>query len=228
MKGLVIEDEKHLAMVTRRMLEHGGFVVDVAHTGEEGQTLALVNDYDVIVLDLGLPDRNGVSVVQTLRREGRSTPVLVLTGSLDSETTIRALDAGADDYLTKPIGLDEFSARIRALVRRGGAQRTESPTIGNVVLNRLSRRILVNGEEIRLSTKEFLLLEHLMLHAGELVSRARLMESVWETDFDPGTNVVDVTVSRVRKKLRDANANLEIDSRRGMGFILSHSKKVAE
>ncbi len=221
MKALVIEDDPHLAMITRRMLEQAGFVVDTAASAEEGQTLAFVGDYDAIVLDLGLPDRNGVTVVQALRRDGNSVPILILTGSLDSETTVRALDAGADDYLTKPIRMEEFAARVRALVRRGGAQRTESLAMGNVVLNRLSRQLMVSGSELRLTAKEFLLLEHLMLHANELISRTALLEKVWETNFDPGTNVVDVNVSRLRKKLRDANAGLLIESRRGMGFMLS-------
>ncbi len=221
MKALVIEDDHHLAMITRRMLEQAGFIVDTAPSAEEGQTLAFVGDYDAIVLDLGLPDRNGVTVVQALRRRGSDVPILVLTGSLDSETTVRALDAGADDYLTKPIRMEEFAARVRALVRRGGAQRTESLAMGNVVLNRLSRQLMVSGSELRLTAKEFLLLEHLMLNAAELVSRTKLLDKVWETNFDPGTNVVDVNVSRLRKKLRDANAGLIIESRRGMGFMLS-------
>ncbi|MBA3646334.1 MAG: response regulator transcription factor [Gemmatimonadaceae bacterium] len=221
MKALVVEDDHGLAMVTRRMLERAGFVVDVSVSAEEGQTMAFMVEYDLMVLDLGLPDRNGVTVVQALRRAGNNVPILVLTGSLDSETTVRALDAGADDYLTKPIKMEEFDARIRALVRRGGAQRTELLAMGNVVLNRLSRQLMVSGLELRLTAKEFLLLEHLMLNAAELVSRSKLLDKVWETNFDPGTNVVDVNVSRLRKKLRAANAGIHIESRRGMGFTIS-------
>jgi Response regulators consisting of a CheY-like receiver domain and a winged-helix DNA-binding domain len=220
LKALVIEDDASVAVAISRTLERAGVLVDVAATGNEGQTLAFVGNYDVIILDLGLPDKNGIMVIQALRRDGATTPILVLTGSGDSETTVRALDAGADEYLTKPFKPEEFNARIRALVRRGGAHRSESLALSNLVLNRLTRQLLVDGVEMRLTAKEFLLLEHLVLHANEVVSRTSLLEKVWDTNFDPGTNVVDVGVSRVRKKLRAAGADVHIESRRGMGFIL--------
>jgi DNA-binding response OmpR family regulator len=220
-KALVIEDDAAVAKITRRLLMEDGFLADIAATGNEGQTLAFVGEYDLIILDLGLPDLPGIAIVQALRRAARATPILVLTGSADSETTVRALDAGADDYVTKPIGIKEFGARVRALVRRGGAQRTEGITLANVVLNRLSRQLMIDGAELRVTAKEFALIEHLMLHASEVVSRTGLLDKVWETNFDSGTNVVDVTVSRLRKKLKDAGARIQIDSRRGMGFVLS-------
>src|SRR5437762_6395971 len=125
MKALLVEDDATMALLTQQVLEQEGFAVDHAATGNDAQTLAFVNEYDAIVLDLALPDRNGITVLQALRKEGRSTPVIVLTGANDSASTVRALDAGADDYLTKPIVIDEFRARMRALVRRGGAKRTE-------------------------------------------------------------------------------------------------------
>ncbi|MDQ6717880.1 MAG: response regulator transcription factor [Gemmatimonadota bacterium] len=221
MKALVIEDDVAVAKITRRVLEEEGFVVDVAATGEEGKTLAFSESYDVIILDLGLPDRPGIGIVQELRREKRSTPIMILTGAADSDTTVRALDAGADDYLTKPIKVDEFGARVRALIRRGGAQRTETISLGNVVLNRLTRQLLVNGAELRLTAKEFALLEHLLLRVDVVVTRTELLESIWDTNFDPGTNVIDVSISRVRKKLREAGAAPQIEGRRGMGFTIS-------
>jgi two-component system, OmpR family, response regulator len=220
LKALVIEDDADVAEAISRTLKRAGILVDVAATANEGQTLAFVGNYDAIILDLGLPDKNGIMIIQALRREGARTPIMVLTGSADSETTVRALDAGADGYLTKPFKPEEFNARIRALVRRGGAHRSENLALSNLVLNRLTRQLLVNGAEMRLTAKEFLLLEHLILHANELVSRTALLEKVWETNFDPGTNVVDVGVSRVRKKLRAAGADVHIESRRGMGFVL--------
>ena len=128
-----------MALLTKQVLEQEGFAVDHALTGNDAQTLAFVNEYDAIVLDLALPDRNGLTVLQALRKDGRTTPVIVLTGSKESQTTVRALDAGADDYVTKPIVVEEFRARMRALVRRGGAKRTEQLVLGNVVLNRLTR-----------------------------------------------------------------------------------------
>ena len=210
-----------MALLTKQVLEQEGFAVDHALTGNDAQTLAFVNEYDAIVLDLALPDRNGLTVLQALRKDGRSTPVIVLTGSKESQSTVRALDAGADDYVTKPIVIDEFRARMRALVRRGGAKRTEQLVLGNVVLNRLTRQVLVAGAECNLTAKEFQLLEHFLLNQGNVVTRAELLEKVWDMHFDPGSNVVDVHVTRLRKKLEGAAANLKITARRGMGFVLT-------
>lgn len=223
MRALLVEDDATMALLTRQILEQEGFAVDVAPTGNEAQTLAFVNEYDAIVLDLTLPDRNGLTVLQALRNEGRMTPVIVLTGANDSASTVRALDAGADDYVTKPLVVDAFRARMRALVRRGGARRTEQLTVGNLTLNRLTRQVLVNGVECALTAKEFQLLEHLLLHHGQVVSRPQLLESVWDMHFDPGSNVVDVHVTRLRKKLEHAAAGVKITARRGMGFVLSAS-----
>jgi two-component system OmpR family response regulator len=219
-RALLVEDDATLALLTKQVLEQEGFAVDHALTGNEAQTLAFVNDYDAIVLDLTLPDRNGLTVLQALRKEGRVTPVIVLTGADDSATTVRALDAGADDYVKKPIVVDEFRARMRALVRRGGARRTEVLTAENVSLNRLSRQVLVSGKVCELTAKEFQLLEHLLLNFGQVVTRPQLLESVWDMHFDPGSNVVDVHVTRLRKKLENAGATLRITARRGMGFVL--------
>lgn len=210
-----------MALLTKQVLEQEGFAVDHATTGNDAQTLAFVNDYDAIVLDLGLPDRNGLTVLQALRKDGRTTPVIVLTGANDSATTVRALDAGADDYLKKPIVIEEFRARMRALVRRGGATRSEQLAAGNVVVNRLTRQVLVDGKECALTAKEFQLLEHFIMHQGQVVTRAQLLEKVWDMHFDPGSNVVDVHVTRLRKKLESSTANVKITARRGMGFVLA-------
>lgn len=210
-----------MALLTRQVLEQEGFAVDHAATGNDAHTLAFVNDYDAIVLDLALPDRHGLTVLQALRREGRSTPVIVLTGSADSASTVRALDAGADDYQTKPIVIEEFRARMRALVRRGGAKRTEQLVCGNVTLNRLTREVLVGGRECQLTAKEFQLLEHFLLHVGQVITRTELLEKVWDMHFDPGSNVVDVHVTRLRKKLDGGAADVKIVARRGVGFVLA-------
>jgi DNA-binding response OmpR family regulator len=219
-RALLVEDDAPFAFLAQSVLEQEGFAVDVAKTGREGLTLALVNAYDCIVLDLGLPDQHGVTVVQTLRRAGRDTPVMVLTGSADGPTTVHALDAGADDYVTKPVSVELLRARIRALVRRGGAQRTENLALGNLVLNRLGRQLFVNGVEVRLTAKELPLLEQLLLHADEVVSRTELLERVWDMHFDPTSNVVDVNVTRIRRKLQAAGANVVIEARRGVGFVV--------
>ena len=221
MRALLVEDDASFALLARHVLEQEGFAVDVATNGNEGLSLALMNEYDCVLLDLGLPDQHGITIIQTLRREGRTTPVMVLTGTVEGQTSVRALDAGADDYVTKPVIVDQLRARIRALVRRGGAQRTEKLVLANLVLNRLSRQLFVNGAEVRLTAKELPLLEHLLLHIDEVVSRTELLERVWDMNFDPGSNVVDVNVTRIRKKLTDAGAEVRILSRRGMGFVLS-------
>ena len=221
MRALLVEDDSSSALLSSKVLEADGFAVDLATTARDGLTCAMVTEYDVIVLDLGLPDGNGLSIVQALRRDGRTAPIMILTGALEKATTILALDAGADDYLTKPLMIDEFRARVRALVRRGGAQRTEQLVCGNVVLNRLSRQLFINGVEVTLTAKELPLLEHLLLHRNEVITRSELLERVWDMHFDPGSNVVDVNVARIRRKLTDAGADIRIGARRGMGFVLS-------
>ena len=220
MRALLVEDDETMALLVRQVLEQEGFAVDHATTGNEGHTLAFVNEYDAIVLDLALPDRNGLTILQALRKEGRSTAVIVLTGSADSATTVRALDANADDYQVKPIVVDEFRARMRALVRRGGAKRNEQLVCGNVTLNRLTREVLIGGKECALTAKEFQLLEHFLLNATAVISRAQLLEKVWDMHFDPGSNVVDVHVTRLRKKLDAAGADAKIAAKRGVGFVL--------
>ena len=227
MRALVVDDDPTLTLLVRRLLEEDGYAVDTAGTAEDGRMLAMVNEYDAIVLDLTLPDGNGIQIIQGLRRDGRKTPIIVLTGNKDADVTVRALDAGADDYLTKPINFGEFKARIRALVRRGGAQRTESLTVGNVVLNRLTRDVLVAGAPLSVTPKELALLEHFLMRPSEVVTRSELLEKVWDMTFDPGSNVVDVNVARLRKKLESAAANVSIVARRGLGFVLDVSASPA-
>ena len=220
MRALLVEDDSSSALLSSKVLEADGFAVDLVTTAREGLTCAMVTDYDLIVLDLGLPDGNGLSIVQAMRRDGRTAPIMILTGTTEKATTILALDAGADEYLTKPIMIDEFRARVRALIRRGGAQRTEQLVCGNVVLNRLSRQLFIRGTEVTLTAKELPLLEHMLLHTNEVVTRSELLERVWDMHFDPGSNVVDVNVARIRRKLADAGADIRIVARRGMGFVL--------
>ncbi|MDB4899649.1 MAG: hypothetical protein JWN53_1457 [Gemmatimonadetes bacterium] len=228
MRALLVEDDASFALLAKSVLEQEGFAVDTATTGSDALGLAHMHEYDCILLDLGLPDGNGISIVQSLRREGRTTPVMVLTGNADGQTTIRLLDAGADDYITKPIIVEQLRARIRALVRRGGAQRTETLTCANLVLNRLTRQVLVDGKEVRVTAKELPLLEHLLFRCDEVVSRTELLERVWDMHFDPGSNVVDVNVARIRKKLADAGAAVSIQARRGMGFVLTRSESATD
>lgn len=228
MKVLVIEDDQMLARLVERMLGEAGYAVDTTRSADEGRDLATTGDYDAILLDLELPDRNGLEVVRELRKEGRVTPVLIMTGRDDDEDIVRGLDAGADDYLLKPVGNEVLKARLRAAVRRGGAARAEQLVLGELVLNRLTRQVHGAGREVPLTPKEFAMLEHLLLHAEQVVSRSELLEHVWNMKFDPGSNVVDAHVARLRAKLRTAVLNPEIRTVRGVGFMIAPATADAE
>src|SRR5688572_13113280 len=189
MKLLVVEDDRMLSELVRRALVEEGYTVDVASDGEQAETLAFVNDYDAIVLDLVLPGRSGLQLLQQMRREGRLTPTLILTGRRTKHDVVRGLDVGTDDYLTKPFDLDELKARVRALVRRGGSRRSELLATGGVLLDPRRRQATADGTPLRMTPKEFALLEHLMMRAEEVVTRTELLEKVWDLHFDPGSNV---------------------------------------
>lgn len=210
-----------MSRLFRLLLEEMGFAVDAAETDASARVLAMVNDYDAMLLDLMLPDGHGIPLVQWLRREGRNLPIMVLTGASARDTIVRALDAGADDYLTKPVDFQIFKARVRALVRRGGARHVDQLSLGNVVLNRLRHEVRVDGVVVPFTPREFRCLEHFLLHADEVVTRTDLLEKVLDMSFDPGTNVVDVNVARLRKKLTQAKASVTFTVRRGVGFVLS-------
>ena len=220
MKLLVVEDDRMLSEMIRRSLSEDGFAVDVAFDGEQAETLAFVNDYDAIVLDLLLPGKSGLHLLQQMRRENRLTPTLILTGRATKEDVVRGLDVGADDYLTKPFELDELKARVRALVRRGGPRRSDQLTFGGVTLDRRRRIVTIEGEAQRMTPKEFALLEYFMMKPEEVVPRTELLEKVWDLHFDPGSNVVDVHVARLRSKLRNASAGVGLETVRGVGFVL--------
>jgi len=206
------------AELIRRGLKEEGYAVDVAPDAAQGQALAFVHEYDGILLDFMLPDGSGLKVAQALRREGRQTPILMLTGNKAPEDVVRALDAGADDYVTKPCDLGVLKARVRALIRRGGANRMERLTLGDVTVDRVHHTAAAAGARLQLTPKEFALLAYFMEHAEEVVTRTDLLEKVWEMRFDPGSNVVDVHVARLRAKLRQAAAATRIDTVRGAGF----------
>jgi len=220
MKLLIVEDDRMLSELVRRALVEDGYAVDVAFDGEQAEALAFVNDYDAIVLDLLLPGKSGLHLLQQMRRENRLTPTLILTGRATKEDVVRGLDVGADDYLTKPFELDELKARVRALVRRGGPRRSDQLTFGGVTLDRRRRIVTIAGEAQRMTPKEFALLEYFMTKPEEVVARTELLEKVWDLHFDPGSNVVDVHVARLRSKLRLANAGVGLETVRGVGFVL--------
>jgi two-component system, OmpR family, response regulator len=221
MKLLVVDDDRMFAELVRRGLKEEGHTVDVANDAMQGRMAALMHDYDGIVLDVMLPDGNGLDIARELRSRGRSTPILMLTGNDTTDDVVRGLDSGADDYLTKPFEMNVLKARVRALVRRGGARRSETISFGDVVLDRLSHRATVQGRPLDLTPKEYSLLEYLLLHREEVVTRTELLEKVWDLHFDPGSNVVDVHVARLRNKLRQRKADPQLRTIRGVGFMLS-------
>jgi two-component system copper resistance phosphate regulon response regulator CusR len=227
MRILVVEDDRKVAGFIEMGLREEGYAVDLARDGDEAIVLAHVNDYDAILLDLMLPKKNGLQVAAELRREGRTTPILMLTARDATEDVVRGLDAGADDYLTKPFKFDELLARLRALVRRGGATRVERLTAGPLELDRLKHQAYVGGRSLDLTPREFQLLEHFMMHKDDVVRRTELLEKVWDMHFDPESNVVDVHVGNLRRKLREAGYDGLIRTVRGVGFRLNGSGATA-
>ena len=207
--------------MAKRVLSEDGYAIDVAHTGEEARLLAFVNDYDGIVLDANLGDRHGFEILQEIRAAGKMTPVLLYTGMGASEAVVRGLDAGADSYVVKPVSNEELRARVRSLVRRGPTKRaSEQISVGDLRLNRLTRRVTAGSVVLDLTPMELKLLEHLMLHAGQVVTRSALHDKVWDMHFDPSSNLVDAHVARLRRKLNSVTDSVSLVTRRGLGFVL--------
>jgi len=223
MRILIVDDDRAILKLMTRVLGDEAYAIDTAATGEEARTLALVHEYDGIILDLQLGDRHGFEILQELRRSGRRTPVLLYSGRADSESIVRGLDAGADDYVVKPVSNEELRARVRTLIRRGsgGARVSEQVSVGNLTLNRLTRRVTASARDVSLTAMELKLLEHLMLRANETVTRSELHDKVWDMHFDPSSNVIDAHIARLRKKLQQAGSTASIVTRRGVGFVLT-------
>jgi DNA-binding response OmpR family regulator len=224
MRILVVEDDRKVASFIERGLREDGYAVDVAHDGDTGLANAHVYDYDLLVLDVMLPGRSGYDVVRELRASGRAVPVLMLTARDAKEDIVRGLNAGADDYLTKPFSFDEFLARVRALLRRGGTPVQEQLSYADVAMDRLRHTARRGDRTLDLTPREYQLLEYFMLHAEQVVRRTELLEKVWDLQFDPMTNVVDVHVGNVRRKLRGAGDSPLIHTVRGVGYMLSEQE----
>jgi DNA-binding response OmpR family regulator len=227
-KVLVVEDELSMADFLGRGLREEGYAVDVVGDGLAGAMQAAVGEYDAIVLDVMLPRLDGLQVTARIRRDGNTTPVLLLTARDTPEDIIRGLDAGADDYLTKPFRFDVLLARLRALTRRGGARRMEMLRFGDVSLDRLEHRTHRGERELALTPKEFKLLEFFLLHPGRVVRRTELLEKVWEMLFDPGTNVVNVHVANLRSALEQDGGPRLIQTVRGVGYVLREADPTGE
>ena len=221
MKILVIEDDPQALAMIKFALAEGGHAVDAAMTGDEGLLLARINPYDAIVLDLMLPDTTGIEIVAQLRREQRAVPVLMLTATDAVAMKVKGLDAGADDYLTKPFDPAELRARLRALTRRVPSVRPEEIEVGALVLDRPAQEVRIGGQRLAVTAKEHALLEYFMLHPNQVVSRTDLLEKAWDMNFDPTSNVVDAHIARLRAKLRAHPAAPQLETVRGAGFRLT-------
>lgn len=220
MRILLVEDEKRMASFIERGLKEERYVVDVAFDGEHGLFQAEVNTYDLIVLDVMLPGKDGITVCQELRRKKNDTPILMLTSRDAIKDKVKGLDAGADDYLTKPFAFEEFLARVRALCRKKRPEKVTTLKVADLELDQLTHKVKRAGKEIVLANKEYALLEYLMLHVNEVVTRTMIAEHVWNEDFDSLTNVFDVYIHRVRTKIdKDFDKQL-VFSIRGVGYIL--------
>lgn len=217
---LVIEDEKKIASFIKRGLKEEGYTVDLAIDGEEGDFLATTQDYDLIVLDLIIPKIDGISLCRKLRGKKVISPILILTAKDAIKDKVLGLDSGADDYLTKPFAFEELLARVRALLRKRDSMTATKLQVGDLVLDLLSHKVTRSGKEILLTSKEYALLEYLMRRAGTVVTRTMISEHVWETDFDTFTNIIDVYINYLRKKIGHGHEKKLIHTMRGRGYIL--------
>lgn len=224
MKILVVEDEKKAALYLRKGLSENGFTVDVAGQGEDGLQLAKTGDYDLVILDVMLPERDGWSVLGELRRSGRQTPVLFLTARDAIEDRVKGLNLGADDYLVKPFAFSELLARVRSILRRGPTREPEVLKKADLVIDSVRHRAIRAGKKLDLTPKEFALLLFLARRPGEVQSRTMIAEQIWDINFEGGTNVVDVHVRRLRSKVDDPFDQKLIHTVRGVGYVLDDAR----
>ena len=220
MRILVVEDEKKTASFIRKALQAEGFAVDVLHNGNDALAAVETAPFEVVVLDIMLPGRDGLSLVRLMRERKISTPVLLLTARGEVSERVEGLNAGADDYLPKPFALAELIARVRALSRRGGDTKPVMLQVGDLTLDTVTREARRGERYIELAAREFRLLEYLMRHAGQIVTRTMLLENVWEYHFDPQTNVIDVHISRLRAKIDKGFEAPLLHTVRGAGYMI--------
>lgn len=222
MRALIVEDDAETAGYIAKGLSEGGFTTDVVTGGREGLVRAVAEDYDIAVIDRMLPEVDGLSIVDAMRRAGRRTPVLFLSAKGEVADRVAGLEAGADDYLVKPFAFSELRARVGALLRRrdGAAAETVKLKVADLEMDLLARRVSRAGRDIVLQPREFKLLETLMRNAGRVVTRTMLLERVWDYRFDPQTNVIDVHVSRLRRKIDQGFARPLIETARGAGYVI--------
>lgn len=216
MRALVVEDDPDLARQLTEALKAAGYAVDTATDGEEGHFLGDTEPYDIVVLDLGLPVIDGISILQKWRAGGRQFPVLILTARDQWSEKVSGFDAGADDYLTKPFHTEELLARLRALTRRAAGHTTDMIEVGDLIADNRSARVFVNGAAIKLTSHEFRILSYLAMHAGRVISRTELIEHIYDQDFDRDSNTIEVFIGRLRRKIGADR----IETVRGLGYCL--------
>jgi heavy metal response regulator len=220
MRILVIEDEKKVARFIQQGLEEEHYSVDVSHDGTEGLTMAETGSYDILIIDVMLPGKNGIEITSELRSERITTPILMLTAKIATEDKVAGLDSGADDYLTKPFAFAELLARVRSLLRRGSKEKTTQLTAADLELDTITHRAHRGGKTIELTAKEYALLEFLLRNKDRVLSRTIIAEHIWDYHFDTGTNLIDVYINHVRNKV-DSGFDLKlIHTVRGVGYVL--------
>jgi DNA-binding response OmpR family regulator len=224
MKVLVVEDDKKLGGFLRKGLEAQGFVVDFSDNGDDGFTLATTRSYDVLVLDIMLPGRDGLSILRNLRERRSTVPVILCTARSALNERLDGLNTGADDYLVKPFYIEELAARLHSLIRRASGQQNNLLQHGDITVNLLTREVKCGTKPVELTAREFALLTYLMRSPGRTFTRAQICEHVWNYHFDPGTNLVDVYVQHLRKKLTGDSGEPIIETVRSVGYRISEEK----
>ncbi|MGI8956050.1 MAG: winged helix-turn-helix domain-containing protein [Chthoniobacterales bacterium] len=224
MRVLVVEDEKKLGSFLRKGLTQENLVVDLVHAGDVALDQILTHSYDAIVLDIMLPGRDGLSVLREMRQQHINTPVLLLSARGHLNERVEGLNLGADDYLPKPFSIIEVVARVRALLRRASGEHATIMKVADLSLNVVTREASRDGQKVELTNREFALLEYLMAHAGRVITKTSLCEHVWEHHFDTGTNVVEVCMQRLRRKIDDGHSRKLLQTVRGTGYVIREEK----
>jgi len=223
MKILVVEDEKKVAAFIKKGLEEDNFNVELAYDGERGEELATESPFDLIILDILMPKKDGLAMLEDLRAKRIATPVLMITAKGSVEDKVRGLDSGADDYLVKPFAIAELLARVRSLLRRGGLEKSTILTVANLTLDLVSHKAIRGDKTIELTAKEYTLLEYFMRNTNKVLSRTIISEHIWNYNFDTGTNIIDVYINHLRNKVDGGFDKKLIHTVRGVGYMMKAS-----
>jgi DNA-binding response OmpR family regulator len=221
MRILLVEDEKKIANFIERGLRAHHYIVDIAINGEKGLEMAQINPYDLIILDIMLPGKDGITVCKELREQKIEVPVMMLTAKSSVNDKVHALHSGADDYLVKPFSFEEFTARVAALLRRTRSEKTSILEVGDIRLDQITHKVTKSGQEISLTPKEYGLLEYLMLNVDQVVTRTMISEHVWNENFDSFSNIIDVFINNLRAKIDPDRKKALIQTVRGVGYVLN-------